>query len=237
MRNRGFTLAEAMVVIAIIGVISALAATTAQRIGARNATQNAASEISTLMQKARSRAELTGSDVYVIVYPNVRRSDGSANGRGALFVYEDTNGNFLSSTGTCAGTGTVDCGFGNFAPPNNIRSPTTSADRLVDALYLDDYPKQNVKFGKLASTTYPSPFTSAGSSAGTTGCSFCSVLSGSLRRGAIVFTGEQQLRFLDASGAPVSQRIGGIAVQGVDSPDNSFFFGLVRSTGLVTLVK
>ncbi len=234
MRIRGFTLAETMVVIAIIGLLSALAATTASRIGARNATQNAASEISTLLQKARARAELTGSDVYVIVYPTLKRTTGLAGGRGALFVYEDTNGNFLTGTGACTGTGTVDCSFGNFAPPNNIRSPSTSADRLVDALYLDDYPKQNVRFGKLSSTTYPSPFTSAGTATGTSGCSFCS---GSLSRGAIVFTGEQQMRFLDGTGAPVSQRIGGIAVQGVDNPDNSFFFGLVRNTGLVTLVK
>ncbi len=53
---RGFTLLELMIVLAIIGIVTAMAATSATAIGARNATQNAASDIGSLLQKARARA-------------------------------------------------------------------------------------------------------------------------------------------------------------------------------------
>ena len=229
----GFTLLELMVVVAIIGIVMSMAAATATQIGARNATQNAASDLSSLLQNARARAEQRGSDVYVLVYPRWNKKlNVATGGSGAVFVFEDGNGDFLTSTGTCTGAGTTDCGWGAFNPPTNIKPRTGSTDRIVQAHYLDDDPKQNAKFGK-DTVAFAPPFTAIGALADTNGCSFC----GAGTKGAVVFTGEQQLRFLDASGLPVAQRVAGLAVQGVDNPKNTFLFGLVGATGLVTLVK
>lgn len=233
--HRGFTLLEMMIVIAIIGIVTGMAATTATEIGARNATQSAASDLSSLLQLARARAEQRGSDVYVLIYPRMTKAGGLTGGSGAVFVYEDTNGDFLTGSGPCTGAGIVDCSWTNFTPPTNIVSPLTSGDRLIQALYLDDYAKKNVKFGK-AVMPWAAPFASIGTTADGNGCSFCST---GPDKGAIVFTGEQQLRFLDGAGQPSSQRVAGVAVQRVANPTaaSSFLFGLVGATGLVTLVK
>ena len=230
-RRSGFTLLEMMVVVAIISILSAMAAMTAQEIGSRNAIQNAASDISTILQNARARAEQKGSDVYVIVYPRMTKAGALTGGKGALFVYEDYNGDFLTGSGACNST-VNDCSFASFTPPSAIYPLGSSKDKLVQALYLDDYPKQNVQFGKLSTLTWTLPFTSIGTSADTNGCTFCT--SG---KGVIVFTGEQQLRFLNNTGAPVAQRVAGLAVQGVLKPESTYLFGMVGATGLVTLVK
>ena len=227
----GFTLLEMMIVVAIIGILSSLAAATAQRIGTRNATQNAASDLSSVLQNARARAEQRGSDVYVLVYPKMTKAGAVTGGNGAIFVYEDANGDFLTGAGACDGT--AECSWGSFTPPNNVYSQSTSKDAFVQAIYLDDYPKKNVRFGKPSTTAFAAPFAGLGTGADLNGCSFCT----SSNKGAVVFTGEQQLRFLDNSGAPVAQRVAGLALQGVDNTNNTFLFGLVGATGLVTLVK
>lgn len=234
-RSSGFSLLELMVVVAIISIVSAMAASTAREIGARNATQSAASDLSSILQSARARAEQRGSDVYVIFYPTATRSPtwSLTGGSGAVFVYEDTNGDFITGTGACTGLGTADCSWSNFSPPNDIRGPTTSADRLVEEIYLEDYAKANVKFGKPSTVIFPLPFLSVAALANANGCSFCT----SGNKGAVVFTGEQQLRFLDDAGLPLAQRVAGLSLQGVDNPYNTFLFGLVGATGLVTTVK
>jgi hypothetical protein len=223
-----------MIVVAIIGIITAMAASTAQKIGMRNAAQNAASDLSALLSKARARAEFRGGDVYVIIYPRMTAAGAMTGGSGAIFLYEDMNGDFLTGTGPCDGSGTIDCSWANFTPPTNIRSPTTSNDRLIDAVYLDSYQGKNVRFGKQAATTWAAPFTGIAAAADSNGCSFCGTTT---HKGAIVFTGEQMLRFLDDTGAPVAQRTAGLALEAKDNASNNFLFGLVGATGLVTLVK
>ncbi len=229
----GFTLLEMMIVVAIVGILSGLAAATSQKIGMRNATQNAASDLGSLLQYARARAESKGTDIYVLIYPKMTKAGAVTGGNGAVFVFEDPKGDFLTASGPCDGTG--ECSWANFTPPTNIKSQNTSQGGLLQAIYLDDYPKKNVRFGKPLYTLVPfaAPFAGLVGTADSNGCSFCT----SSNKGAIVFTGEQQLRFLDNSGAPVAQRVAGLALQGVDNTNNTFLFGLVGATGLVTLVK
>ncbi len=229
----GFTLLEMMIVVAIIGIVSAMSVATLDEMGSRNSTQNAASDVVTELQLMRARAQQRGSDIYVIVYPTMTKAGALTGGRGALFFYEDADGDFLTGTGACDGT--AECGWTNFTPPTNIRSVATERDRLLKAIYLEDYAKKNVRFGKAATTAFTAPFTAVGSGANANGCSFCST--GASARGALVFTGDQQLRFLDNAGAPVAQRVGGLALQGVKDPDNTILFGLVSATGYVATVR
>ena len=224
---------EVVIALAIVGVLTALSITGAQALGARNATQNAAADLSTVLQGARARAERGGADVYVLVYPTMKKSGALTGGPGAVFVYEDLNGDFVQATGPCnATTNASNCGWANFTPPLNIYPTPNSSERLIQAIYLEDYSKQNVRFGKATTVSFTAPFSAIGTAADANGCSFCSAT-----RGAVVFTGDQQLRFLDGTGARVAQRVAGLSVQSVATPANTFLFGLVAATSLVTTVR
>jgi len=238
-RRSGVTLIEIMVVVAILGVITAMAATTAQKMGARNATQNAASDIGSVLQQSRVLAEQRGSNVVVMVYPTFNKTGPSlTGGRGALFVYEDANGDFMTSNGACDGSGTTDCGYTNFNPVSGLIVPTTSTrDRLIQKIYLEDYPNKNVKFGNAtsAASTWPLPFAGLDDSAIVNGCTFCSS-----NKGTIIITGDQEIQFLDGAGAATAARVGALTLVPVATPPaltNSFRYGFVAATGLVTLVK
>lgn len=236
--QHGVTLIEIMIVIAILGIIAAMAATSAQRMGARNATQNAASEIGSLLQQLRVRAEQRGSTIYVMVYPTYRKTSASlTGGNGALFIYEDGNGDFLTSAGDCDGTGTADCGWTNFNPVTGDTTPRTgSSDVLVKTIYLDDFPRKNVKFGRATTSgAWPKPFSGITDASMASGCSFCN--SGV---GALVISPEQELYFLKDDHTPVAGRVAGLSLTPVNSPadpTNSFRYGFVGATGLITLAK
>jgi prepilin-type N-terminal cleavage/methylation domain-containing protein len=238
-RRSGVTLIEIMVVIAILGVIAAMAATTAQKMGSRNATQNAASDIGSVLQQSRVLAEQRGSNVVVMVYPTYNKTGPSlTGGRGALFVFEDANGDFMTSTGPCDGSGTTDCGWTNFNPVSGRIVPTTTGrDRLIKKIYLEDYPNKNVKFGNAtaAASTWPLPFATLDDSSIPSGCSFCSS-----NKGAVIITGDQEIQFIDGAGAPTASRVGALTITPATttpSLTNSFRYGFVAATGLVTLVK
>lgn len=231
--RRGFTLLEMMVVVAIIGIVSAMSVSTFSQLGARNATQSAANDIHSMLQSMRARATLRGSDVYVIVYPTYKKTGlttgTTTGGPGAIFFYEDADGDFMTGTGSC--NGASECSWTNFNPPLDVRSAPTERDRLVQSIFLDDYPKANVRFGKELSKVYGVPFKALDASANTLGCSFCGGV-----RGAVVFSDGQAL-FVDAGGVLQTDRVGGLALQGVNNPANQFLIGFVRSTGLIASVR
>lgn len=227
--HRGFTLLELMIVVAIIGLVATMSVSTFIQLGAKNATQSAANDIYSILQSARSRSEQRGSDIYVMIFPRFdKKTSALAGGRGALFVYEDVDGDFLTGTGSCAGS--AECSWTNFLPPNNIRSVNTERDRLLNTIYLEDYPRSNVQFGKDPLQPWTFPFDGIGATANA-GCSFCSAT-----KGAVLFT-DGQAMLLDDTGTPQPQRVGGIALHGVSNPTNQFLIGFVRATGLVTSVR
>lgn len=234
---RGMTLIEIMMVIAIIGVVSAMAAATAQSIGARNAVQNAASEIGTRLQLARALTEQRGSNVVVMVYPSFQNKGTKSltTGQGAIFIIEDVNGDWATSTGACDGTGTSDCGQTNFNPvTGKIVLTTSGKDRMIAAIYLEDYPQSAVRFGNAtnATGTWPAPFSSFDDTTTTAGCTFCSS-----NKGTVIFLGDGGLQLLNGSGTAAA-RTGGLTLVGkTQALNNAYRYGLVSATGLVTLVK
>ncbi|PZR11135.1 MAG: hypothetical protein DI536_18535 [Archangium gephyra] len=226
---RGMTLIEMLMVIAIIGIVSAMSAATVIRIGERNATQSASNDILSALQSMRSRSLQRGSDVYVLVYPTFKKTSPTAGsvtgGPGALFFYEDVDGDFLTGTGPCNGSG--ECSWLNFNPASNqIRSAVTENDRLLRAIYLDDYAGANVRFGKQSGKGWGDPFASLPPT-NVDGCTFCSS-----NKGALLFS-DSQLVLLNGSGAVAPGRFGGLALQGVKNNENQFLIGLVRATGLI----
>ena len=228
--KRGFTLLEVMIAVAIIGIVAALSASTLSGVGARNAKQNAVNDIYSVLQMARARAQ-NNSDVYVIVYPTMQKNGTATGGNGAIFVYEDGNGDFRTNTGTCDGSG--QCGWAAFSPPNAVKAGVFSAtnpDKLLASIYLSDYPKSNVQFAA-GSHVWTAPFSGIGSAADTNGCSFCS---GS--KGAILFT-DNQVVFLDSAGRSTGTGLGGFALAAKDNPSNKTLVGVVRATGLISLLK
>lgn len=228
-RQRGFTLIEVMIVLGIIGVLAALSVAALGELGARGATQNTASDFFQSLNRARARAAERGTQVYVLVYPTLRRDGSLTGGPGAWFVYEDATGDFLGTPANAA-----DLAWSTFAPPATVQPAAGSTDRLLEATYLEDAPKQNVRFFRpqapVTTVTFPAPFTAVNASAN--GCSFCDGA-----RGAIVFTGERQARFIKADGTQAAPRTAGLVLQAPRDLVTLRRFGVVGTSGLITHVK
>ena len=191
-RARGFTLIEMMVVVAIIGVITALGLAAYGRIGEQSAPQNAAHDFYSAIQKAKATAMGKNSRVWVIVYPGIG-ADGAA-GPGAWFMFEDRTGEF--------GGATASFRYSEFHPVTN-RDPDGVNVRLLESKFMETYSRGNAKFGAATGAALPTfkvPFTALnGLTAAKKTCSFCSG-NGVALRGAIVFEGNGSARFLDGDG-------------------------------------
>jgi hypothetical protein len=163
-----------------------------QRIGVQGAAQNAAHDLYSAISKARAMAQDSGSDVWLIVYPQGRRA-GATGGPGAYFIVQDLAMDFGTDTGAY--------NYEDFDLPGAFQPPGGAVSRLVEARFLEDYPGQRVRFGVLP-TTHPSavnfkaPFVGLERSA----CKVC----GTTERGAVVFSPDGGARFRDANGGDVT---------------------------------
>ncbi|WP_426749360.1 pilus assembly FimT family protein [Myxococcus sp. Y35] len=187
---RGMTMLEVCVVLAIIGVLAALAYAGYAQLSARTGPQNAAADLSGAFAEARARAVDRQSDVWLIIYPDIDPAGQAGAGHGAWFLVEDRLRTF-GDVGAPAGQ----LSFNTFSPPEDIH-PSQEQGRLMDSMYLDRYTQRTVRFGASGNLEWDGIFAGLPVS----DCSFCS---GAPRRGAIVFRSDGSARFVDGAGQPV----------------------------------
>lgn len=216
--SRGFTLLEMMIVLAIVGVITAMAVATYSGIGRRAAPQNAAYDFSSALSQARSRAAERNANVWVVIFPGAGRS--GAAGNGAWVMYEDYSLTF---------------GLASNTTPESIVDSGNS--RVLERKFLDDYAGKNAKFGVGQSgtaayqATIGAPFPST---ATPNACNFCSD-SGAAARGAIVFSPDGNARFVKADDTLAGNKIGIVSIVDSTAKERSFSFGISRATAYVGL--
>lgn len=214
-RARGFTLLEVMMVVAIIGVLTALSVVTYDAVGKRGALQNAAFDLQGTLSMSRTRAMSRGYPVWVVVFSSANRQ-GQTGGAGAFMVVEDRASRFVKNPSALYSLELV---------PNVTSSRDELSGQVVETgevssvYFLDDYSKK-VRFGALKPGRvgqFGAPFSALAAQT----CSFCTT-SGSLR-GAIGFYPDGAARFYDGSGNPVSGTNHSLALSNVDGLNQQLF--------------
>lgn len=201
-RASGFTLLEVMIVVAILGVLTALSVVTFDAMGKRGALQNAAFDLQSTLSSSRTRAMSRGYPVWVVFYANANRK-GQTGGAGAFMVVEDSGSFYVRN-------------------PAAIYSLELKTDDLSDVssvYFLDDYSKK-VRFGVLKAGRvglFGAPFSALAAQT----CSFCTD-AGSLR-GAIGFLPDGGARFYNGSGTAVSGTNHTLALSSVDGLRQQLF--------------
>jgi prepilin-type N-terminal cleavage/methylation domain-containing protein len=180
--SRGFTIVEAMVVMAIIGVLAALALPAVFRQRPRAHLAAATAELQSVVHGARQQALATGHDVWVVVFPEFV----SGVGTGRVIVYEDGNYNFSV-------TNAPNVDLDRMVPATPARG---SLSRVVTTM---DLPA-GVTFGVEGSgpPTLPNPLNGIDV---TKGCSFCGTLTD--HRGGIRFDSRGRASFYGQTGIPL----------------------------------
>lgn len=103
-RSRGFTIVEALIVVAVIGIAVAIGIPTMQRLLHRTKMENVARETAMLMQQARYEAIKRGVPVVVRIDPTTREVITFADVHGGLDVTLPSDGLFAAIPGAAART-------------------------------------------------------------------------------------------------------------------------------------
>jgi prepilin-type N-terminal cleavage/methylation domain-containing protein len=218
-RQRGFTLIEMAVVVAIIAVVAGLAIASFSRQRPRAHLASATAELHSLIHGARQTALSTGHDVVVMVFPRFATSSGT----GRVVVYEDGDFDFF----TAGAAGGMD--FERFDPTGR------RAGGRSQVLEVFDLPA-GVAFGASpgAPSSLPAPLNGIDISLD---CTFCGVLSD--HRGAIRFDGRGRAWFHGANG--VAPTVAGAALNvtsaGTDAVQGQRTLVITPITGSVRLIS
>ncbi len=187
--ERGITLIELMVVIAIIGILTAMTIASVARGRPRARLDVAAKGLQAALGTARQRALGSGRDVVVAFYTRTVTSQGT----GRMVVYFDGAGGFAS--GAAIAPNPTLCTF-------NPVTLTTSAPNEV--LEFFDVPIGLAFAPPAAVTALEFPDTAVPVPAG--GCSFCDAGTGA---GAIRFDARGQASFFSTCGVAAAPNLGG----------------------------
>jgi len=204
-RERGFTLLEILVVLAILGVLTGMAVVAFDAVGRRGALQNATFDFQNAMMSARTRAVSRGYPVWVVLYPKANRA-GLNGGLGAFIVVEDRNSEYMRTPS------------GLFALPlvTNVVGETGT----VSAVYfLEDYNKK-VRFETLTPGRvglFSAPFQTLAAQT----CSFCSDTAS--MAGAIGFFPNGSARFVDGRGDYASATNQSMALRSLEGRNQQLF--------------
>ncbi len=214
--QRGFTLIEMMVVVAIIGVIAAMTLFLFGRQKGRQQVDQFALEVRALMVGARQTAQGTGTPVALLVFPN----QVTAQGTGRLILYRD--GDFSLFSGAAA------VNLENMdpaAPVADARSEVLETIDLADGLVIGP------ANGQGTGAVMPAPFAGI---AIDVACPFCTGAGG---RGAVIFQPNGSVTFQDRNGPPLALAQGGSL--SVTRPDSQEIrtITVAASTGAMTTLK
>lgn len=223
--RRGFTLLEMMVVVAVVGVVAAMAVFGFGRQKARSGLAGATVELQSLLHGARQNALASGFPTVVMVFPGFTTSGGAAAGR--IIVYEDHEGTLFSAAGPV--------NFGSYDPANVVAAPQSL---ILDTM---DVPREvtvGPPDGQGGSVLMPVPFDRVPVNAA---CTFCGA-----DRGAIAFDVKGQATFYVGNGPPAFLQGGSISLHippppGVaDTAANALSIrtvSVVAATGAVRVLK
>lgn len=189
--QRGFTVVELAVTVAILGVVAALAYASFSRQRPRANLASATAELQAIVQGARQSALASGHDVAVMVFPAFVNPNGTT---GRVIVYEDAFFDFFND-GAVGGVR-----FATYDPA--VLAFGSAGGRQSAILATFDLPRE-VRVGPaggMGATPIPAPFAGA---VVNVACSFCDA-AGTIRRGAIRFDPRGQATFYDSASPNVA---------------------------------